>query len=731
MKSLIRKQNYVVSTFLTILVLFCIFLIGFSEAEARTVKLFYFLPNDRAYDQTVVDDMKSGILSVQSFFADQMEAHGHGRMTFSIETDGNGNPVVHRVNSPYPASHYASGPSIPEVSNVHDVSSIVQLVVVDTRAGSIGGHGVDIKQRGRAVVFGGWRASTAAHELGHAFGLHHDFRDDSYVMAYGGSSSLSAGAAHFLSVNPYFNSSVPLQAGAAPSVELLSPTSYLYGVGEHVAGQPIPTLHVPITVRVHDPDGVQQVTLFVKTPEGLNLLDGFLEVVEFRNLSGETDVTVTFKYEGNTPSFGNTDLLNTLKHTVYVSAVDRQGNRIDSPPSWTLQATDIPKLNVPLSERSPRVAESIYGVVSRFIDRNVSSYDDIVEPHLVQIADLFINHIRASDSPLQSNDFDGLTGVTRMILRFESGYSDSTLPPAGIFEGLTSLSSLQMTYYTDTYGDDPSLLPILLFPVGLKKVGTGQFKAVVHTGAPSDMELPLIVVNGSITGGATSVKIPVGHVESDVLTVTRTPGTTAAVTLDVGTFPSLPSRHSGYILVKSADLPLTLNINNAPIFTDGVSTTRSVAENTPANTNIGTAIAATDADSGDTLTYTLGGADAAAFSIVSTTGQLKTQAALDYETKTSYLVTVSVSDGNAGTDSIIVIINITDMNEIDPPFSDRTPQVRDAIVAAVSATDSDNDTLTYSLGGTDAASFSIDTSTGQLQTKAGDFTATRKMLIRK
>ena len=103
--------------------------------------------------------------------------------------------------------------------------------------------------------------------------------------------------------------------------------------------------------------------------------------------------------------------------------------------------------------------------------------------------------------------------------------------------------------------------------------------------------------------------------------------------------------------------------NNAPEFTEGTSTTRSVAENTAGSRNIGTAIAATDADGGDTLRYTLGGTDMASFAIVSTSGQLRTSAALDYETKSSYAVTVSVSDSNGGSDSISVTITVTDVNE--------------------------------------------------------------------
>jgi len=104
--------------------------------------------------------------------------------------------------------------------------------------------------------------------------------------------------------------------------------------------------------------------------------------------------------------------------------------------------------------------------------------------------------------------------------------------------------------------------------------------------------------------------------------------------------------------------------NTAPMFTDGTSTTRSIAENTAANTNIGNAVAATDPEN-DTLTYTLSGTDATSFDIESTTGQLKTKSALNYETKSTYTVTVTVSDGSL-TDTITVTININNIEETSP-----------------------------------------------------------------
>ena len=181
-------------------------------------------------------------------------------------------------------------------------------------------------------------------------------------------------------------------------------------------------------------------------------------------------------------------------------------------------------------------------------------------------------------------------------------------------------------------------------------------------------------------------------------------------------------------LTDSIDVTITVTDvveNNAPVFPEGSSTTRSVAENTASGTNIGSAIAATDADN-DTLIYTLGGTDASSFRIVSTSGQLQTNVALDYETQTSYAVTVSVSDGNGGSDSIPVTIDVTDVRE-KPSFApggviltvaENTVSGRN-IGNPITATDPDSgDTLTYSLQRGDAGAFRIDPNTGQLQTHA-------------
>ena len=112
--------------------------------------------------------------------------------------------------------------------------------------------------------------------------------------------------------------------------------------------------------------------------------------------------------------------------------------------------------------------------------------------------------------------------------------------------------------------------------------------------------------------------------------------------------------------------------NTAPSFPTTESGTRNVAENTLAGEDVGTPVAAMDADD-DTVTYVLGGTDAASFDIDASTGQLKTKAALDYEAKASYTVTVTVSDSRGGSESIDLTIMVTDVDEAPPVTPTPTP----------------------------------------------------------
>ena len=98
--------------------------------------------------------------------------------------------------------------------------------------------------------------------------------------------------------------------------------------------------------------------------------------------------------------------------------------------------------------------------------------------------------------------------------------------------------------------------------------------------------------------------------------------------------------------------------NNAPEFA-AATDTRRVVEGTAAGENIGAPVAATDADTDDTLAYTLGGDDAANFAIDGATGQLSTAIIIpDAATQATHEVTVTADDGNGGEASVDVTITV-------------------------------------------------------------------------
>ena len=313
--------------------------------EPRTVRLFYFLPNDRPYRTEVVDSMKSGILDLQTFYGEQMEALGYGNTTFRIETDDQGDPVVHRVDGDYADSHYSSrGYTEGEIKRAFDNSKNIMMIVMDVSSRTAHGRGTGSKSSGWAMIYGEWNWFAGAHELGHAFGMHHDFRDDKYIMSYGraerSSAELSACAAEFLATHPYFNSGVPLENESPPTFELVSSTEY-----------PFRSQSTPVQLRVRDDDGLHQLILFVKPKNPF--LGNTPEVKACHGLSGETDTVVEFNFDGRLPSDNvgtvaeaHTTLSNTVQHRFYVVAVDTAGNRTRTASSsalFTLEAGHSPQ----------------------------------------------------------------------------------------------------------------------------------------------------------------------------------------------------------------------------------------------------------------------------------------------------------------------------------------------------------------------------------------------------
>ena len=135
-----------------------------------------------------------------------------------------------------------------------------------------------------------------------------------------------------------------------------------------------------------------------------------------------------------------------------------------------------------------------------------------------------------------------------------------------------------------------------------------------------------------------------------------------------GSFDTAPATDGGFV-------------NAPPVFPDQDFTTegdqsdrtsREVPENTEAGQSIGPPVSAQDEDD-DLLIYTLSGPDAEFFRIgrddlgrndIGKDGQLKTEAPLNFEVRSSYTVVVTATDPFGATDSIVVTIIVTD--EDDP-----------------------------------------------------------------
>lgn len=151
-----------------------------------------------------------------------------------------------------------------------------------------------------------------------------------------------------------------------------------------------------------------------------------------------------------------------------------------------------------------------------------------------------------------------------------------------------------------------------------------------------------------------------------------------------------------------------------------------------------TFVQATDPDAGQTLSYRiLGGDDAAFFTIDGATGALAFRSAPDFENAADrnadniYDVVVAADDGAGGVGQQSLAVTILDVPDGNAPVIAGGPDLSIAsdenvlAVSTVSASDPDNDPITYSIaGGADSARFAINSTTGALSfVAAPDFEA--------
>ena len=289
-----------------------------------SVRLVYFLPNDRPARPDRIEALRQLIKDTQAFFANEMQRNGYGRKTFRVETDRSGEPIVHRFNGRFNERHYYEPltdskiweeffPQVTDIQHVYLIAIDLSYELLN-EGESCGLGGVTFfplhadtdwffgsaavrhrHETPREEVLGGSAIMPASghcfydtrgflhplrvitHELAHAFGLDHDFSDpDSAVGGRG--FRFSERDTEWLSVSRFFNSN-PASENAPGNIQLIpTPTYSDEGI----------VLHFQVT----DADGLHQAQLLV--PEdgswgpwkliGSQALDGHTQRVEFLSL---------------------------------------------------------------------------------------------------------------------------------------------------------------------------------------------------------------------------------------------------------------------------------------------------------------------------------------------------------------------------------------------------------------------------------------------------------------
>lgn len=360
-------------------------------AERDIVRLIYFLPQGRPVQPDMWANLDTLISDVQQFYAAEMRRHGFGRKSFTFETDETGETLVHQVNGKFRERYYHNQTSDKvraEVTEQFDISNNVYLIAVDISSQvidnentcGVGGSrwfGNEEHQR----VAGGYalipaagdcfdNVQVAAHELGHAFGLEHDFRSDAYLMSYGiAPNQLSKCAAEWLDASRFFNAE-QTSFNEPTTLQLLSQQRY-----------PPNARNFTLQFKIADTDGLHQAQLLIPTTRA-DLALGF-KLHSCQRLRGQNSVV----------KFVTTGLTSRRVNDIGLQVIDVNGNITRQ--EWTLHAD------------ASLVAQNS-------LDVNGDGKIDVAD--LVLVASNFGKAIGAKANPNPDVNSDGIVDITDLLL---------------------------------------------------------------------------------------------------------------------------------------------------------------------------------------------------------------------------------------------------------------------------------------------------------------------------
>ena len=291
-----------------------------------------------------------------------------------------------------------------------------------------------------------------------------------------------------------------------------------------------------------------------------------------------------------------------------------------------------------------------------------------------------------TNEAFQIDNMGAITVKTPAALDFETTPTFTLTVQVSDDENLSSDAEITVNL-TDVVGNEAPIIAAQTFSVTENAANGTAIGTVAATDAEGD-NLTFAITSGNL---------------SDAFAISAGTGViTVAGTIDYETTPTytLTVQVSDGMTLATAAITINVtNVNdNAPAI---VAQIFSVAENAANGAAVGT-VAATDAD-GDALTFSItDGNTGNAFAINASSGAITVAGTLNRQTTQTYTLMVRVSDGTTAAEAAVTI-NVTDAGGNEAPtiaaqtFSIAEDVASGAAVGTVTATDADNDGLTFTI----------------------------------